>query len=174
MAEACTTLEAQLILTLGRPGISQGNAASGNPLIVNYAPQIELLKRAAVTITHSGMNTTQQSLAFGVPMVAIPLTHDQPAIAARLARSGSAIVIPPGSLTVEKLRTALQAVLPGENSYRSKALELQQSAREAGGVATAVKILETALLVFIRRKLIMCSNLLKISKLLLLPIVVVA
>ena len=47
-------------------------------IIVRKAPQIELLKRAALCITHAGLNTTLESLAQGVPMVAIPIAFDQP------------------------------------------------------------------------------------------------
>lgn len=55
----------------------------GNPIVVNYAPQLELLKIADLTITHAGVNTTLESLSNGVPLVAIPITNDQPGVAAR-------------------------------------------------------------------------------------------
>lgn len=142
MAEACAPLQAQLVLSLGHPESRQGRELPGNPLVVNYAPQIEILQRAALTITHSGMNTTQQSLRFGLPMVAIPLAHDQPAIAARLARSGAAIVIPPRKLTVTRLRSAIEALLSTGNSFRNAAASLRTEADLAGGVPAAVGILE--------------------------------
>jgi MGT family glycosyltransferase len=142
MAEACATLDAQLVLSLGHPESQKSRELPGNPLVVNYAPQLELLKRASVTITHSGMNTTQQSLFFGVPMVAIPLAHDQPAIAARLVRTGAGIVIPPAALRVEKLRSALKSLLPKDNAYRAQAARLQQIAQASGGIPAAVRILE--------------------------------
>jgi zeaxanthin glucosyltransferase len=44
-----------------------------NALVVRNAPQIELLKRAILCITHAGLNTTLEALAQGVPMVAIPV-----------------------------------------------------------------------------------------------------
>ena len=142
MAEACMNLDAQLVLSLGHPESNEVRNLPGNPLVVNYAPQIEILKRAAVTITHSGMNTTQQSLYFGVPMVAIPLAHDQPAIAARLARTGAGLVIPPASLTVPRLRQALELVLPESSQYRAQALRLKAASSKAGGVDRAVELAE--------------------------------
>jgi zeaxanthin glucosyltransferase len=142
MAEACAGLDAQLVLSLGSlEGISIPELP-GRPLVVNYAPQVELLSRAAVTITHSGMNTTQQSLYFGVPMIAIPLSHDQPAIGARLARTGAGIVIPPRQLTTERLRTALQLLLAPDNSYRTHAQQMQMASRQAGGPNRAADIIE--------------------------------
>jgi zeaxanthin glucosyltransferase len=137
MAEACAELDAQLILT----GAATCDLP-GKPLIVQYAPQIELLSRAAVTITHAGMNTMQQSLYFGVPPVAIPLAHDQPAIAARLARTGAGIVIPPKKLTVNRLREAVRALLQPASEFRTQARLLQEASRAAGGVERAADIAE--------------------------------
>ncbi len=119
-------------------------ALPGNPLVVNYAPQTELLPLAALTITHAGMNTTQQSLYFGVPMVAIPLTHDQPAIAARLERTGAGIVIPPRQLTSVRLRAAVEAILPRDSKFREHAQRLKEASRRAGGVERAAAIVEEA------------------------------
>jgi zeaxanthin glucosyltransferase len=142
MALACMGLDAQLVLSLGDvSGVDVPNLP-GNPLVVNYAPQTDLLSRAALTITHSGMNTTQQSLHFGVPIVAIPLTHDQPAIAARLHRTGAGIVIPPGQLSYPRLRAAVESILPRTSSYRKEARRLQEAIRQAGGVQRAADIVE--------------------------------
>ena len=140
MAEACSELDAQLVLSLGKLDRSLVGTLPGNPVVVSYAPQIELLSRAAVTITHSGMNTTQQSLYFGVPLVAIPLAHDQPAIAARTAHTGAGIVIRPRQLTSGRLRTALNSVLQTNSSYRMHALRIRDAARRAGGRERAVDL----------------------------------
>jgi zeaxanthin glucosyltransferase len=143
IAEACSGLDAQLILSLGRKGGPPPADMVGNPIVVNYAPQLELLSRAAATITHSGMNTTQQSLYFGVPLVAIPLAHDQPAIASRLARTGTGIVIPRNRFNTEILRSALRSVLRPANSYRQNARRMQDACQAAGGVERAADIAES-------------------------------
>jgi len=49
-----------------------------NAIIVSRAPQLDLLKLAAVCVTHAGLNTVLESLTQGVPQVAIPVTFDQP------------------------------------------------------------------------------------------------
>jgi hypothetical protein len=54
-----------------------------NAIIVKRAPQLELLKQSSVCITHAGLNTVLEALSQGVPQVAIPVTHDQPGVAAR-------------------------------------------------------------------------------------------
>jgi hypothetical protein len=41
-------------------------------------PQMEVLKRTSVCITHAALNTVLESLVQGVPQVGIPITVDQP------------------------------------------------------------------------------------------------
>ena len=143
MAEACVGLNVQLVLSLGKSGESLSMNLPGNPIVMSYVPQAELLARTAVTITHAGMNTTLQSLHFGVPAIAIPLAHDQPAIAARLARTGAGMVIPPGRLTPSRLRAAIEALLPETSEFRSRARDLRRAIERSGGVERAAGIAET-------------------------------
>src|SRR5262249_344705 len=90
-----------------------------NVVVVRRAPQIELLKRAALCITHAGLNTALESLAEGVPMVAIPIGYDQPGVAARIAHHGVGEFVDIEDLTVERARGLIEQVLnnPG---YREK------------------------------------------------------
>jgi zeaxanthin glucosyltransferase len=63
----------QLVLFLGgQLDPEQIGPVSSNAIIVKRAPQLELLKRTSVCITHAGLNTVLESLAQGVPQVAIP------------------------------------------------------------------------------------------------------
>ena len=115
----------------------------GNPIVVSYAPQLELLPKATLTITHAGMNTVLESLSNGVPMVAIPITNDQPAVAARIAWTGTGKVVPLEQVSVENLRRAIEQILR-KDSYRKNALKLQESIKQAGGVSKAADIIEQA------------------------------
>ncbi len=47
-------------------------------------PQLEVLKQANLFITHGGMNSSSESLYFGVPMIVIPVMGDQPIVAQRI------------------------------------------------------------------------------------------
>ena len=76
----------QLVLAIGnvlRP--EQIGPVANNAIVVNNAPQLELLKKASVCITHAGFNTALEALTQGVPQIAIPVTNDQPGVAARIA-----------------------------------------------------------------------------------------
>jgi MGT family glycosyltransferase len=144
IAEACAGLDAQLVISAGGSEGELLKGLPGSPLIVRYAPQLKLLKCAALTITHGGLNTVMQSLMHGVPMVVFPIAHDQPAIAARVARSGAGEVIPVRQLTVDKLRGAVKRVL-NLPIYRERAQIMQRSVQLAGGVESATTLIEQVL-----------------------------
>lgn len=144
IAEACVGLDVQLVVALGGGEAPESlPELPGNTLVVGYAPQLELLQKATLTITHAGMNTTLESLSNGVPMVAIPITNDQPGVAARIAWTCTGEVIPLGKVTLEKVHQAIKQVLK-EDSYKKNALRLQEAIKRAGGVSRAADIIEKA------------------------------
>jgi MGT family glycosyltransferase len=142
IAEACAGLNVQLVLALGG-GLQpeQLTALRGDPLVFSYVPQPQLLERAAVMITHAGMNSTLECLAGGVPMVAIPITHDQPTIARRIEWTKTGRMIPLQELTVERLQDAVHDVLTNP-VYRDRTTQLRQAIRDADGLNRAADIVE--------------------------------
>lgn len=145
IAAACAELDVQLVISLGgstKPELLP--QLPGNPIVVEYAPQLELLPQATLTITHAGMNTTMESLRNGVPMVAIPITNDQPGVAARIVWTGTGELVPLKKASVSRLQKAIQRVLR-EDSYKKHALRLQEAIERAGGVKRAVDIIEKAI-----------------------------
>ena len=145
IAEACVGLDAQLVISLGGSATPEClPELPGSPLVVGYAPQLELLQKATLTITHAGMNTTMESLSNGVPMVAVPIANDQPGVAARIAWTGAGEVVPLSRLKVPRLRAAIERVLT-EDSYKNNASRLQEAIARAGGVHRAANIVEQAI-----------------------------
>ena len=143
IAAACRDLDVQLVITHGG-GLSakQEKEFSGHPLVVPFAPQLDVLKRAALTVTHAGLNTVLDSFSCGVPVVAIPITFEQPAIAERVRWSGGGEVAPLRGLTAEKLREVIRFVLESP-SHRASARRMQASIEKAGGVRLAADIVAT-------------------------------
>jgi zeaxanthin glucosyltransferase len=145
IAEACKEIDAQLVISLGgRFDAAAFGPWPGEPVVVEFAPQLEILKRASLVITHAGPNTVFETLMEGKPMVAIPVAHDQPAIAARLARLGIAEVLPIMRLSAGMIRRAAVKVLQ-DDSYRRAAEEMQKELRNLNGVQRAVEIIEESL-----------------------------
>ena len=144
IAAACEGLDAQLVISLGGSATPESlPPLPGNPLVVGYAPQLELLQKVTLTITHAGLNTTLECLNNAVPMVAIPIANDQPGVAARIAWIGVGEVVPLKSLTLPRLRKAISQVLT-QQSYKQNALRLQSAIQRAGGVTHAADIIEQA------------------------------
>lgn len=145
IAAACQGLDVQLVITHG--GSMDADVARslpGSPIVVGYAPQFELLARAKLTITHGGMNTVLDSLSHGVPLVATPITFEQPGTGARIRWTGVGEVIPVTRLHPMRLRTAIQQVLT-EPVYTANARRIQASIQQAGGVKQAANIIEQAI-----------------------------
>jgi zeaxanthin glucosyltransferase len=145
IAAACDGLDVQLVITHGG-GISPKavQALPGSPLVVEYAPQLEVLAKASLTITHGGLNTVLDSLSCGVPLVAIPITFEQPGTGARIRWTQTGEVVPLSQLNPTGLRAAIQRVLT-ETPYRENAQRLQQAIQQAGGVMRAADIIEQAI-----------------------------
>ena len=58
--------------------------------IYKSVPQLKVLKMADVFVTHGGMNSVSEALAYGVPMVVIPFVSDQPVNARCMEKLGVA------------------------------------------------------------------------------------
>ncbi len=136
--------DVQLVLSIGHnmnPD-SLGPIPS-NAIVVPAAPQIELLKRAELCITHAGLNTALESLANGVPMVAIPIGFDQPGVAARIAYHGVGESLSLDRLTTDGLVELIQKVRKNPD-YKSKALYFQKVIAQTRGLDIAADVLEEA------------------------------
>ena len=135
----------QLVLSIGdQVDPRQIGPVPKNAIIVKRAPQLDLLKQASVCITHAGLNTVLESLAQGVPQVAIPITYDQPGVAARIAHKQTGVVTSLDKLTPDHLASLLKEVL-SETTYRENTRELQKAIADANGLSVAADLIEKSL-----------------------------
>lgn len=142
--DALDELPVQGVITLGRwRGGDRPALRTGRHLVVDFAPQQELIARAAAVVTHAGMNTTIEALTAGVPMVLVPITNDQPAVAKRVELLGAGRRVPLSKLGTDRLRIALRSVLE-EPSYRAAAQDLAAGIDAAGGAPRAADLIEAA------------------------------
>ena len=145
IAEACAGLKAQLVVSLGGGAEPEEyRDLPGDPLVVKFAPQRELLAGAALTITHAGLNTTLESLCEGVPLVAIPIACEQPGIAARIRWTGTGDFLPPSRLSASRLRSMIEQVL-GNPKYRNAARRMRDALHPVQGSTQAAEIIETVI-----------------------------
>ena len=87
------------------------------------------------------MNTVLESLAQGVPQVAIPVTYDQPGVAARIAHHKTGVVTSLDKLTADHLALLLEEVLT-DPTYRKNARKLQKAIKRANGLSVAADVIE--------------------------------
>jgi zeaxanthin glucosyltransferase len=100
--------DVQLVLSIGNQlDPEQIGPLPSNTILVRRGPQLELLKSASVCITHAGLNTAPEELAHGVPQVAIPVTVDQPGVAARIAEKKTGLIVPLKELNAPRLSLIL-------------------------------------------------------------------
>ncbi|HEX8762396.1 MAG TPA: nucleotide disphospho-sugar-binding domain-containing protein [Candidatus Saccharimonadales bacterium] len=134
----------QLVLSIG-PSLDPEKISSlpANSIVVKNAPQIELLKRSALCITHAGLNTALESLTQGVPMVAIPVSIDQPGVAARIAYTKTGAYVPLRELSTSRLSTLIDDVL-GNPEYRQNANKMREAIVRTNGLEKAADLLEQA------------------------------
>ncbi len=85
-----------------------------------------------------------ESLAQGVPQVAIPVTYDQPGVAARIAHKKTGVVTSLEKLTADHLSTLLNEVL-NDSTYRDNARKLQKAIAQTNGLSAAADLVEQSL-----------------------------
>ncbi|AZV43366.1 glycosyl transferase family 1 [Peribacillus asahii] len=108
-----------------------------NFIVKNYVAQTELLKYTKLFITHGGMNSTNEGLYYGVPLIVIPQSADQPIIAQQVANIGAGIQLQMQSLTANQLYEAAEHVL-NHPSFHKAVANIKESFKKLGGYHQAV------------------------------------
>jgi UDP:flavonoid glycosyltransferase YjiC (YdhE family) len=76
-----------------------------------YLPFSEVLPHVAALVHHSGIGTTAQAIAAGIPQVMRPMAHDQPDNAARVEKLGIGISLNPQKFNADSLAKALNVLI---------------------------------------------------------------
>jgi zeaxanthin glucosyltransferase len=87
VAEAFATRpDWQVVLATGGLVDPEEVPAPAGTLVVGWAPQLDILRRARVAVTHGGLGTVKECIFLGVPMVIFPFANDGPGNAFRVVR----------------------------------------------------------------------------------------
>jgi UDP:flavonoid glycosyltransferase YjiC (YdhE family) len=105
---------------------------------------LDLLRRSTVAVTHAGLNTVLDALATGIPMVAVPVTNEQPGISARVVWVGAGEAFDYKHVPPQALRAAVLRVR-SDPSYRAAAERVRDSIRAGGGAPRAAEMIEQSL-----------------------------
>lgn len=136
--DALGDTEHTIVMSIGdKVQISDLGRIPANFIVKNVVPQTDLLPHTKLFITHGGMNSAHEGLYYGVPLIVIPQSADQPVIAEQISRVGAGVTLRMDDLTAEQIREAADHVL-SHASYKTAAVNMQQSFRESGGYVLAV------------------------------------
>lgn len=127
----------RLIMAIGH---ENDPAALGEPpagaLIRRSVPQLDVLPRARLFITHAGVNSLHEALYYGVPMVVVPQMSEQEVNARQAVANGVAVYLDRAELTAERLRGAVESVL-SDPSFKRNAERIGATLHAAGGTGRA-------------------------------------
>jgi UDP:flavonoid glycosyltransferase YjiC (YdhE family) len=104
-------------------------------LLLPSVPQIDILERASLFITHCGMNSAGEAIHYGVPVICLPqgFFTDQPFIARRLADELSlGIRLNSTTFTPGQLVRCMKRMI-FDKSYLERAIRLSMLSREYNG-----------------------------------------
>ncbi|MFD3525534.1 macrolide-inactivating glycosyltransferase [Streptomyces sp. NPDC058653] len=116
----------------------------GNIEVHSWVPQLAVLKKADAFLTHAGAGGSQEGLATGTPMVAVPLAVDQFGNADMLVQLGVARRLSMEDVTAEALREAVTALVEDPEVAR-RGEKIRQDMAKEGGTHQAADIIEDAL-----------------------------
>jgi UDP:flavonoid glycosyltransferase YjiC (YdhE family) len=111
-----------------------------NVRVLGFTAHDELFDTADAVVTHAGWGTVSRALVRGLPLVLVPVSGDQPYIAARCAELGLGLALDAETMTDSDLREAVRAVVT-DPGYRDAAAQLAAELRAAAPLATAASMI---------------------------------
>ncbi|MFD3730610.1 macrolide-inactivating glycosyltransferase [Streptomyces sp. NPDC058632] len=115
-----------------------------NVEVRSWVPQLAVLKQTDLFVTHAGAGGSQEGLATGTPMIAVPQAVDQFGNAEMLQALGVARHVPAEEATAEALRTAALDLV-GDPEVARRLKEIQADMAQEGGTRRAADLIEAEL-----------------------------
>jgi len=115
-----------------------------NVEVSSWVPQLAVLRQADLFVTHAGAGGSQEGLATGTPMIAVPQAVDQFGNADMLQALGVARQVPTEEATAETLR-ALALALVDDPEVARRLKDIQAGMAEEGGTRRAADLIEAEL-----------------------------
>ena len=140
--EAFVGLNYRVVMSVGsKTDIASLGTIPGNFIVKAFVPQLQLLQRATLFITHGGMNSVNEGLWVGVPLLVIPQAADQLFIAQHVQRLGAGKMLHNTKLDAQRLSEATEEML-AQPAFGQVSAKIGASLRRGGGPALAVDEIE--------------------------------
>jgi zeaxanthin glucosyltransferase len=138
-----TRPELQLLLQITDENVRERlEPLPDNILAAAWFPQLQVLSRASLIISHGGFGTVREALFYGVPMIIFPRGVDQPGNAARVTWSGVGLVGDIRSVTPARIGAMVETIQT--HRYRDQAIKLSESLQIENSCDDAVALIEAS------------------------------
>ncbi len=122
-----------VILSIGQTvSVKKLGQIPKNFRVHSFVPQLEVLQHTSLFITHGGMNSVNEAMYYGVPMLVVPVGNDQPTVANRVNELGLGKRLNRKKLSSESLKCAAFDVM-NDVKIKKVVQEFQQAMSKAGG-----------------------------------------
>ncbi|ANH94092.1 glycosyl transferase [Streptomyces sp. SAT1] len=134
-----------LVLQIGRHvDPAELGEVPDNVEVRSWVPQLAVLKQADLFVTHAGAGGSQEGLATGTPMIAVPQAVDQFGNADMLQALGVARQLPTEEATAEALRENALALV-GDPEVARRLAQIREEMAGEGGTRRAADLIEAEL-----------------------------
>jgi UDP:flavonoid glycosyltransferase YjiC (YdhE family) len=141
VCDALAALDVEALVTTGR-GVAPDSLIAGvNTAVERMVPHASVLGYADLLVTHAGHGTVMAGVRFGVPMLCLPPTNDQPFNAARVAALGLGLALDPASPS-EDIRGAAEQLLHDDATKR-RSRQFAAEVSRSPGIESAVELVES-------------------------------
>ena len=125
----------QVIMSVGHlVSIEAFGQLSENISIFPHVDQIAVLQQADVFVSHCGMNSTNESLYFGIPLIMLPQTSEQGGVAERVHQLGAGVKL--DKTDTKSILGAIETVI-SDMTYKKSAIKISESFKRCPGAKGA-------------------------------------
>ena len=139
IVDALRPLEVRVALASGSSPRSELGRVPTGWLVRPELPQVRLLRRSVLAVSHGGNNSVTEALTAGVPLVLLPLSTDQFAGAAALEQAGFGEALDPNAATSSEIRAAAGRLIALAGNPRQRLDALATALDERPGAGRALE-----------------------------------
>jgi UDP:flavonoid glycosyltransferase YjiC (YdhE family) len=120
VAEALRHMDIRVAFALGSSPCEALGELPASWLVRETLPQVRLLGRSALAVSHGGNNSVTEALTSSVPLLLLPLSTDQFAGAAAIEQAGIGEALDPNAATSDEIAAAAARLLALEGLGRER------------------------------------------------------